>query len=101
MAVVENADLKLTLTIYSDEEKDLVIMLHEVAKKIKLGRLASNYGGCLGSYQYEVVELVRDAQLRIGADDAGQPCPCCGGSGEIQIDVTPERCPDCNGTGQV
>lgn len=85
MAIVENADLKLTLTIYSDEETDIVIMLHEVAKKIKLGKLASQYGGCLGSYQYEIVEQSRATELRNEADRAGADglgtfvsCPKCG-----------------------
>lgn len=46
--------------------------------------------------------LVRDAQLRIGADDAGQPCPSCGGDG-INHDpsTTVIFCSMCNGSGQV
>ena len=46
--------------------------------------------------------LVRDAQLRIGADDAGQPCPSCGGKGERYITrYYPEECDVCKGTGHV
>lgn len=44
---------------------------------------------------------LRDAQLRIGADDAGQPCPSCGGKGERYITrYYPEECDVCKGTGQ-
>ena len=45
--------------------------------------------------------LVRDAQLRIGADDAGHTCPNCNGTGKgggIGLSYT---CPQCNGSGQV
>jgi hypothetical protein len=68
MTIIANADLRLTLIVYTDEEKDLVTILRDVAKEIKRGKTANNVGSCLGSYQYDVVELDRDAQLRIGAD---------------------------------
>ena len=45
--------------------------------------------------------LDRDAQLRIGADDAGHTCPSCAGNGyswnEYAGDI---QCETCNGTGQ-
>ena len=48
-------------------------------------------------------ELVRDAQLRIGADDAGHTCPSCNGLRIIRNDdgLGSKVCPACNGTGQI
>ena len=50
---------------------------------------------------YRIVDwLVRDAQLRIGADDAGQHCPSCDGVGSTLTDGIYSACLECNGTGQ-
>ena len=68
MTIVDNADLKLSLTILADEEVDLVALLREVAKEIKRGSLAGNGGGCIGSYYYSVDEQTRDAQQRTAPD---------------------------------
>jgi hypothetical protein len=54
MPIIDNADLKLTLTIHADEEKDIAILLREVARKINKGSTAGNGGGCIGSYIYEL-----------------------------------------------
>ena len=44
--------------------------------------------------------LVRDAQLRIGADDAGQQCPACGGIGRMKFLWITLQCSTCHGSGQ-
>jgi len=41
----------------------------------------------------------RAVEQRDEADDAGQTCPSCGGSGEIGMDLPAERCSQCAGTG--
>jgi len=65
MAIVENAELKLTLTVYADEIEDIAALVRDAAKEIKRGSLAGNVGGCLGFYQYEVEEQGRAAQHRV------------------------------------
>ena len=102
MTIIENANLRLTLVVYADEEKDLVTLLRDVAKEIKRGSFANNVGSCLGSYEYNVVELSRATELRNEAVDAGQSCPSCGGTGiePYQLDLQ-ETCVVCKGTGHV
>jgi hypothetical protein len=46
--------------------------------------------------------LVRDAQLRIGADEAGHTCPSCDGRGYwADGSGNALKCGACDGTGQV
>ena len=68
MTIVENADLKLSVTIYSDEEDDLAIMLQDIARQVERGSLAGVGGGCIGSYSFSVDMPSRDAQQRNEAD---------------------------------
>jgi hypothetical protein len=44
--------------------------------------------------------LVRDAQLRIGADDARQPCPACGDKGHYPVNGHEATCEWCQDVGQ-
>lgn len=71
MTIVENADLKLTLTIYADEEADLLVLINETVKQIKRGSVAGSVGGCMGVCYYDLEKQSRSAELRNGADRAG------------------------------
>jgi len=53
-----------------------------------------------GSWSDVDERVYRDAQLRIGADDAGQQCPSCSGYGHFLVGDRDERCPECGGSGQ-
>ena len=97
--------------------------LHEASKKLRKLRLTDVGGrkehpaetvksvferGLGGMYDDDAITYVlrhgiqyyRDAQLRIGADNAGQPCPRCLGSGRLKEGYNLHTCPSCDGSGQ-
>ena len=70
--IIENADFELSVTIYSDEENDLVTLLREVAKEIKKGSRGGSVGGCLGTAYFQVKEPEsRGRTLRAPAEASG------------------------------
>jgi len=57
---------------------------------------------CNEPFGVVTVRKTRDAQLRIGADDAGHTCPSCDGTGFVtHEDNSVGKCYRCNETGQI
>jgi hypothetical protein len=51
--ITQNWDLNITLRISADEEKDLVALLREVARRIKKGETSGGGNYCAGTYDFE------------------------------------------------
>jgi hypothetical protein len=102
MTIIENADLKVTLTVYADDTPGLATLLREVAREVRLGSLAGNGGGCIGSYVYSVEDQTRALELRRATDGGLIPLPEIGTGDKDGAycshdwSYPPEICPVCN-----
>ena len=56
----DNWSLKLTVTILADDEESLVLLLRDMAKRIKKGNLASLENTCIGVSEYKIDEEEQD-----------------------------------------
>lgn len=52
----DNWDLKLNVTVLADDEESLVLLLRDVAKRIKRGNLAGLENTCIGVSEYKLYE---------------------------------------------